>query len=90
MLKRDIISLYREILKHAQVFPSKNRLRIMNEIKLEFRRNKSMTNQNEIDIELSKATKGLSQLSQYTNLKTQTSGNWVIDLEKEPMPRRPK
>ena len=89
MLKRDIIILYRDIIKHAKVFPSKNRLRILKEIKAEFRANKTLVDSAKISIELAKATKGLEQLSMYTNLRTQ-KGAWVIDLEKEPMPKKGK
>lgn len=41
-MSSDILLLYRRILKHALVFPSKNRLKIVKEIKVTFRENKNL------------------------------------------------
>lgn len=89
MQKPDLLLLYRNIIRHAKIFPSKNRLGILKEIREEFRMNKNLTDEHEIRIEIEKAQKGLSQLSMYTNLRTE-AGPWVINLEKEPMPRPKK
>jgi hypothetical protein len=82
----EVLSLYRQIIKHAKVFPSKNRLRILKEIRAEFKDNKSLTDQSKILIEWDKATKGLSQLTMYTSLNRSAS-SWVVELDKNPMPR---
>lgn len=82
----EILSLYRQIIKHAKVFPSKNRLRILKEIRAEFKENKVLTDQIKINKELDKATKGLSQLTMYTSLNRNES-HWIVELDKNPMPR---
>ena len=83
MPKSDLITLYRNIIRHAKVFPSKNRFRILNEIRIEFRENKSMTDSYQLSLSYQKATKGLSQLQMYTNLKRgPQSSDWVVDLGK--------
>ena len=82
----EILHLYKQIIKHAKVFPSKNRMRILKEIRAEFRENKSLTDHSKIGIEWDKANKGLSQLTMYTSLNRSAS-HWVVELEKNPMPR---
>ena len=81
MPKSDLITLYRNIIRHAKVFPSKNRFRILKEIRVEFRENKTMTDSYQLSLSYQKATKGLSQLQMYTNLKRgPQSPDWVVDL----------
>lgn len=82
----EVLQLYRQIIKHAKVFPSKNRLRILKEIRAEFKENKSLTDPSKVKVEWDKANKGLSQLTMYTSLNP-TASHWVVDLEKNPMPR---
>jgi hypothetical protein len=84
--RTELLSLYRQIIKNAKQFPSKNRLRILKEIRLEFRENKNLTDPIKINVEISKAQKGLEQLLVYTNLPNTDS--WVVSLEQNPMPRK--
>ena len=81
----NTLQLYRNILRHAKRFPSIKRNKIVEEIKLSFRANRSETNPDKIKEQLSVATKGLQQLQMYTSLP-KTSSSWTINLEKEPMP----
>ena len=85
--RADVLKLYRNILKNAKVFPSRNRERIYKEIVAEFKSNKNLTDSSKLALAFEKASSGLGQLSKYTSLKhSQTS--WVVELEKEPMPKR--
>ncbi len=81
------LSLYKNILRAAQSFPSVKRNGIIDEIRVTFRANMKLTDENEINKCLSVAVKGLSQLSMYSNLPRKST-NWTVNLEQEPMPRR--
>lgn len=78
--------LYKHILRAAQSFPSVKREGIIDEIRVTFRLNMHLTDPQEIHKCLSVATKGLSQLSMYSNLPRKSS-NWSVSMEQEPMPR---
>jgi LYR motif-containing protein 4 len=86
MQRGEILSLYRSIIKNAKVFPSKNRLRIVEEIRVEFRNNRNLSEKKAINEALEKALKGLAQLNAYTGLPKR--GDWRVDLDTCPMPRR--
>mmetsp|Transcript_27516 Transcript_27516/g.40437 ORF Transcript_27516/g.40437 Transcript_27516/m.40437 type:complete len:106 (-) Transcript_27516:106-423(-) len=89
---KELLSLYRKILRSAAVYPSKNRLRIYEAIRQEFRENKSMDpKSDETQVKVSIAIKGLSQLKQFDEY-TMTGGktgspNWTVNLEQNPMPK---
>lgn len=82
----NILHLYRNILRHAQVFPSKNRLGIIREIKATFRENKKMKNTKEVERAVKLGIEGLEQLSMYSSLKSK-AGDWSVTLSQDPMPR---
>jgi hypothetical protein len=86
MTNPEILILYRQILKRAKIFPSKNRYRIFNEIRAEFRRNRSIEDPKKLETAISLAKKGLGQLSMYTDLPS-TQKDWQVNLEEEPMPK---
>lgn len=83
------IALYRNILKNAKTFPSRNRDGIIREIKISFRENKAITDESKIESCLKLAREGLAQLSMYSNLRS-TKGDWKISLTQEPMPSNKK
>ena len=83
---QSTLLLYRHILKAAKSFPSIKKNKIIVEIKTGFRSNAALMESAEINKHMSVAIKGLSQLSMYSDLK-QNSGDWSVDLEKNPMPR---
>jgi hypothetical protein len=79
------LHLYKEILKHAKVFPSKKRDAIVQEIKVLFHANMKESDPTKVEEQISLAVKGLEQLKMYTTL-TSSSSTWTVDLEKDPMP----
>jgi LYR motif-containing protein 4 len=88
MNRIDKLSLYKNILRGAQRFPSIKRDGLVQEIRLNFRQNRALEDEKEIQKCLSIAIKGLSQLSMYTSLKPSAS-QWSVTLDQQPMPRRP-
>lgn len=84
------LRLYKDILRAAKTFPSIKRDKIAREIRATFRDNAKLENTEEIEKALAVATKGLSQLNMYSNLRLNKSPNWSITLEQNPMPRREK
>lgn len=88
-MSTNIVHLYRQILKKAAVFPSRNRIGIIKEIKLSFRENKNLQDPAKIGKAIQLAREGLSQLSMYTSLSSNT-GDWSINLSQEPMPKPSK
>jgi hypothetical protein len=85
----DTLRLYRNIIKSAKVFPSIKRNKILAEIRLEFRENKSITDPEKRGKFISIAIKGLEQLSMYSDLP-KASSNWTVNLDKNPMPSKEK
>ena len=85
MNKQSLLLLYRHILKSAVHFPSKNKLKIIKEIKVTFRVNKSLSEPSEINKQIKLAVEGLEQLSMYSNLKFK-SGDWSVNMQQQPMP----
>lgn len=87
MSTKPLLHLYRHILKSAKVFPSKNRERILREIKSDFRKNRDLTDAQKVGTAVSMAEKGLAQLNMYSHLPKER-GDWEVHLEKQPMPKR--
>mmetsp|Transcript_31536 Transcript_31536/g.100080 ORF Transcript_31536/g.100080 Transcript_31536/m.100080 type:complete len:106 (-) Transcript_31536:96-413(-) len=86
----NVPRLYRQILKLAKVFPSSNKESIIEEIKLQFHRDKHMdpaTQAAEIAKRFDVAYRGIEQMSQYTSLRDTSGSEWSVQLEKNPMPR---
>lgn len=81
----EIKKLYRTILKLAFVYPSVKRQNLILEIKYDFRVNKNETDPLKLSDAIKKALYGISHLKKYSNLDPKST-EWVIDLEKEPMP----
>ena len=82
----NLLHLYRNIIKAAKRFPSRNRDKIVKEIRFEFRKNAKETDQAKVDQFVHLAKKGLGQLSMYSNLSG-TQGGWSVTLDQEPMPK---
>jgi hypothetical protein len=85
----QLLHLYRVLIKKAKIFPSKNKVGLLKEIREEFRRNKSLTDQAKIDKCVSIAVKGVGQLAMYSDLKP-SSSHWVVNLDQNPMPKSEK
>lgn len=89
MHRAKVLSLYRSIIDAARRFPSIKRNELVEEIRIEFRANKTLTDQKELDLALEKAMRGLSQLQKYTALRP-GAAEWVVDLEKDPLGTGPQ
>ena len=61
----NLLTVYRQILKAAKLFPSKKRLNIIEDIKHEFRLGARATDTKEVDKRREQAIQGLSQLQEY-------------------------
>ena len=70
--RAGILLLYRHILKSAAVFPSKNRLGLIKEIKVEFRESVGITDGVEIRRRLAVARDGLDRMSAFSGASRAT------------------
>jgi LYR motif-containing protein 4 len=86
MTRQSVVSLYRNIVRSAKVFPSRNRGRILTEIRFDFRKNKDLEAGEKLSEALGIAVKGLSQLNMYTNLDPTRGADWAVTLDSSPMP----
>mmetsp|Transcript_23620 Transcript_23620/g.75806 ORF Transcript_23620/g.75806 Transcript_23620/m.75806 type:complete len:117 (+) Transcript_23620:1218-1568(+) len=78
--------LYRRILKGASKFPSKNRWKIYEEIRAEFRRNKDLDPESAKAQEcVEVAVNSLKQLAPYTEFDPDAK-EWVFNTVEQPMP----
>jgi len=82
-----IKALYKTILRHARVFPSKGRAALVENIRTEFRENATATDEAFIEAELSRAKEGLRDLQAYTGMVS-GRGDWSIQLKETPLPQR--
>eukprot|EP00979_Chaetoceros_neogracilis_P006383 scaffold1296_cov230-Chaetoceros_neogracile.AAC.2 len=89
--RKDLLNLYKKLLRSCATYPSKNRWGIYEAIRTEFRDNKNVDQCAETDKKISVAVKGLTQLQMYD--KNTLSGgneqnpNWQVQLEQNPMPK---
>jgi len=60
------LSLYRKVLRAARLFPSINRENIYKEIRLEYRKNKNLTDPKVIEEKREYAKRGLKELQRYS------------------------
>jgi|AntAceMinimDraft_5_1070358.scaffolds.fasta_scaffold29344_2 hypothetical protein len=65
-MSASTLLLYRHILKAAATFPSKNRLGLISDIKLEFREAAHLKDAGELKKKIAIAKDGLDRLSAYT------------------------
>ena len=81
--------LYKSIVRHAKIFPSIKRKELVDEIRTEFREGCRVARDNpqEVERRLAVARKGLDQLKAYTVGLRPDSTDWVVETEKQPMPR---
>lgn len=86
MTRKSVVSLYRNIVRSAKVFPSRNRNRILAEIRHDFRKNKNLETGEKLSEALGIAVKGLSQLNMYSNLDPTKGADWAVTLDSSPMP----
>mmetsp|Transcript_42919 Transcript_42919/g.77183 ORF Transcript_42919/g.77183 Transcript_42919/m.77183 type:complete len:97 (-) Transcript_42919:288-578(-) len=91
---RELLHLYRRLLRSCATYPSKNRWGIYGAIQEEFRDNITLNpddpkTQKKVEV----AFKGLGQLQMYDTMNLSKgnpeSPNWEVTLEQNPMPKSP-
>ena len=92
---RELLHLYRQLLRSCATYPSKNRWRIYRSIQDEFRENKSLNpDDSRTQQQIQVAFKGLSQLQMYDPIRLSRGNpenpNWEVTLEQNPMPKPPE
>ena len=86
MSTKSILTLYRQIIRSAKVFPSRNRQRILDGIRVDFKTNKGLEEGEKRTEALNIAIKGLSQLNMYSKLDPTRGADWAVTLDSSPMP----
>ena len=88
--REALLQLYKKLLRSAETFPSKNRTKIYQSIRDDWRDNRNLEGE-KLQQQLSVAFKGLSQLRQFDEQEMtggqSDSANWNVKLEQNPMPK---
>ena len=89
---RELLHLYRRLLRSCATYPSKNRWGIYKAIQEEFRDNINLNPEDpKTQKQISIAYKGLSQLRMYDAMNLSKGNpdnpNWEVTLEQNPMPK---
>ena len=79
-MSASTLTLYRHILKAARTFPSRNRAGIIEDIKLEFRENRAVTDAAALRAKIALANDGLDRMRAYTGLDSGSSA-WDVSLK---------
>ena len=83
--KTDLLHLYKRLLRACETYPSKNRQKIYESIREDFRINSTLDNESEkCQKQIHIAYKGLSQLHQFDN---RTLSSFTVQLEQNPFPK---
>jgi hypothetical protein len=83
--RNDLLHLYRKVLRACATYPSKNRMRIYESIREDFRENVSLDPESEkAKKQVHIAYKGLEQLHQFDG---RSSANFSVTLEQNPFPK---
>lgn len=90
--RKEVLQLYKNLLRSCAKYPSKNRWGIYQAIKEEFRESTHLDPDDETTKKkISVAIKGLSQLKMYDSHHlsggNQQNPNWSVQLEQNPMPK---
>lgn len=87
MRSRDILQLYRHILRYAKHYPSRKRDAIIEDIKQTFHDNKTLEDAQSVQDAIQRAKMGLSELRQWVpdNLQ-QSDGSWSVSLRGNTIP----
>ena len=79
-MSASTLTLYRHILKAARTLPSRNRAGIIEDIKLEFRENRAVTDAAALRAKIALANDGLDRMRAYTGLDSGSSA-WDVSLK---------
>eukprot|EP00536_Pseudo-nitzschia_multiseries_P007515 jgi/Psemu1/195747/e_gw1.177.8.1 len=83
--KSDLLHLYKKLLRGCQKYPSKNRDRILQSVREEFRENMTLDpTSHKAKQQIHVAYKGLSQLHQFDN---RSAASFSVSLEQNPFPK---
>ena len=83
--RKELLSLYRQLLRSYETYPSKNRGRIYQSIREDFRENKSLDpGSDKSRKQIHVAFKGLEQLHQFDG---RSSPTFSVQLEQNPFPK---
>ena len=83
--KSDLLHLYRRLLRACQTYPSKNRGKIYQSVRDDFRDNRELDPESEkAKQQVHIAFKGLGQLHQFDN---RSSPSFAVNLEQNPFPK---
>ena len=74
-----VLALYREIIRSARAYPSIKREQVIQDVRLEFRQNKNVTDESAVNALLDKAEHSLGVLRRYQMLD-KSSSDWTIQL----------
>ena len=80
MSRREILTLYRQLIKLGRVYPTKNREGLLQEIKAEFKEGKTISSQDEIERRLASARQGVAQMQVYCKLDKKGDA-WSVSLD---------
>lgn len=81
--QQKLKSLYRQILREAQRFPSIKRDTLIEDIRAEWRVNSAKTDPAKVSHSIELALRGLETLQKYTNFD-KSKNAWKVDLEQDP------
>ncbi len=81
--RNGVLALYRSLLRNAKVYPSKNRGRIITDIKQGFRSNVAVTDVKKIAAEIAEAKQGLKMMSGINNMMTGGKKDWSVTIGAE-------
>ena len=79
----QIITLYRNLLRAAKVYPSKNRSRIVTDIKIGFRSSKALTDAARIEAEVAEAKHALKMMSGINSMIKSQTKDWSVTVGAE-------
>ncbi len=79
----QIIALYRHLLRASKVYPSKNRGRIIHDIKTGFRSNKALTDPARIETEIAEARQALKMMSGINKMIKSQTKDWSVTVGAE-------
>ena len=78
---KEILSLYKRILRAAESFPSIKRNDIIQDIKVEFREHKELSDPAVVKQKVAVARRSLEELESYVSMDSTSGGDWSKTLK---------
>jgi len=78
---KEILILYKRILRAAESFPSIKRNDIIRDIKVEFREHKKLQDPALVKEKIAVARRSLEELESYISMDSTSDGNWTKTLK---------